>query len=170
MGFLEDLMAFLEQNQTDPVFYLLILFVFSILVAIILPIPIEIALIWNPSVPYFLKALVLGAGKGVGSLAVFVLGLKVEPAIRKWSKYRSFKWILDKCESFVARYGYIALYIILSIPLMTDTVPIYLFSIFNKEGTAMEWRMFGLVNFFAGVTRAAILWVLLMAFGIDLFR
>jgi len=169
MGFLEDLMAFLEQNQADPVVYLLILFVFSVLVAVVLPIPIEIALIWNPSVPYVLKAAVLGAGKGVGSLAVFALGLKVEPVVRKWSKYRTFKVILDKCEAFVARYGYVALYVILSIPLMTDTIPIYLFSIFNKEGTAMEWRLFGLVNFFAGITRAAILWLLFAAFGINLF-
>lgn len=169
MGLLEDLMAFLEQNQADPVVYLLILFVFSVLVAIILPIPIELGLIWNPSAPFALKAIVLGAGKSVGSLGVFALGLKVEPIVRRWSKYRTFKWILDKCEAFVERYGYVALYIILSIPLMTDTIPLYLFSIFNKEGRAMEWRLFGIVNFLAGVTRAAILWLLLAAFGLNLF-
>lgn len=162
-------MSFLQQNQADPVVYLLILFFFSVLVAIILPIPIEIGLIWNPSVPFFVKALVLGAGKAVGSLGVFALGLKIEPVVHRWSKYRTFKWILDKSEAFVAKYGYVALYVILSIPLMTDTIPLYLFSIFNKEGKAMEWKLFGLVNFLGGVTRAAILWVLLTAFGINLF-
>jgi len=169
MGWIEDLMGFLQSYETDPALYLLILFLFSIAVAVILPIPIEIALLWNPSVPFWLKAIVLGAGKAVGSIGVFGLGLKIEPIIQKWSKYRSFRWILEKSERFVEKYGYFALYIILSIPGMTDTIPIYIFSIFNKEGKAMEWRKFALVNFLAGVTRAAILWILLEALGIDLF-
>jgi ABC-type maltose transport system permease subunit len=52
---------------------------------------------------------------------------------------------------------------------MSDTVPIYIFSVFNKEGKRFNMKYFMLVNFFAGVTRAVILYVLAELFGINLF-
>ena len=167
MGFIEDLGSFLEMYLGDPVVYVLILFIFSILVAVILPIPIEIWIFWPTPVPVAIRALVLGAGKGVGSLAVFALGMKLETFIRRWSKYKWFRWFLEKSERFVAKYGYFALFILLSIPFMTDTIPLYLFSIFNKDGKAMNWKIFFVVNFLAGVTRVGILWLAGIALGID---
>lgn len=164
-----DLMEFLLQFQTDPVIYLLIFFVFAILVAIILPIPVELGLFWNPLVPYWIKALVLGAGKAIGCLAAFEIGFKLEPKIRSWERFKWFKRFMEKMEWFVQKYGYSALYVILSIPGMTDTVPLYLFSMFNKEGKAMNWKLFALTNFLAGITRAALLWILLTIFNINLF-
>ncbi|MDH4123340.1 MAG: VTT domain-containing protein [Thermoplasmata archaeon] len=164
-----DLLQFLWDYQTDPLIYLLILFLFSIAVAIVLPIPVEIGLIWNPLVPFWLKSLVLGAGKAVGSMAVFGIGLKLEPKIRSWSRFKWFKWFVTKSEAFVERYGYLALYVILSIPIMTDTVPLYIFSLLNKEGKAMSLRFFTLTNFLAGINRASLLGLLFYALGINLF-
>jgi membrane protein YqaA with SNARE-associated domain len=164
-----DFLQFLLQFETDPVLYLLLFFVFAMLVAIILPIPVELGLILNPAVPYWIKAVVLGAGKAVGSIAVFGIGIKLEPKIRSWERFKWFKYFMEKMEWFVGKYGYFALYVLLSIPGMTDTVPIYLFSLFNKEGKAMNWKLFALTNFLAGITRATILWVLFTMFNVDLF-
>lgn len=164
-----DFIAWLQEFQTDPILYLVIFFFFCVGAAIILPIPVELGLILEPMIPYPIKAIVLGLGKGVGSMAVFELGMKLEPKIRSWRRWKWFRWLFDKCETFVARYNYYALYVILSIPLMLDTVPIYIFSLANKNGKALEVKWFAVTNFFAGVTRAAVLWVLFEAFGINLF-
>jgi len=165
-----DLMNWLQSLGNDPLAYLIIFFIFCVAAAIILPIPVELGLLFGEVVPYPIKAIVLGLGKGIGSMAVFELGLKLEPKIRSWRRWRWFRWLFDKCEAFVAKYNYYALYVILSIPLMLDTVPIYLFSLANKEGKSLEIKWFAVTNFFAGVTRAAILWVLFYILGIDLFQ
>lgn len=164
-----DFIGWLQTFQTDPLLYLVIFFLFCVAAAIILPIPVELGLILEPALPYPIKAIVLGLGKGVGSMAVFEIGMKLEPKIRSWRRWRWFRWLFDKCEAFVAKYNYYALYVILSIPLMLDTVPIYIFSLANKNGKALEVKWFAVTNFFAGVTRAAILWVVLEAFHINLF-
>jgi len=165
-----ELMNWLESLGNDPLAYLLIFFIFCVAAAIILPIPVELGLLFGVSVPYPIKAIVLGLGKGVGSVAVFEIGMKLEPKIRSWRRWRWFRWLFDNCEKFVAKYNYYALYVILSIPLMLDTVPIYIFSLANKNGKALEVKWFAVTNFFAGVTRAAILWVLLEAFKVNLFN
>lgn len=165
-----ELMNWLESLGNDPLAYIVIFFIFCVAAAIILPIPVELGLLFGGSVPYLIKAIVLGLGKGVGSVAVFEIGLKLEPKIRSWRRWRWFRWLFDNCEKFVAKYNYYALYVILSIPLMLDTVPIYIFSLANKNGKALEVKWFAVTNFFAGVTRAAILWVLLEAFNVNLFN
>jgi hypothetical protein len=164
-----ELMNWLESLGNDPLAYIIIFFIFCAAAAIILPIPVELGLLFGGSVPYLIKAIVLGLGKGVGSMAVFEIGMKLEPKIRSWRRWRWFRWLFDNCEKFVAKYNYFALYIILSIPLMLDTVPIYIFSLANKNGKALEVKWFAVTNFLAGVTRAAILWVVLEAFHINLF-
>jgi membrane protein YqaA with SNARE-associated domain len=164
-----DLMQWLASLGNDPLAYLIIFFIFCVAAAIILPIPVELGLLFGEVVPYPIKAIVLGLGKGVGSVAVFEIGMKLEPKIRSWSRWRWFKWLFEMCEKFVAKYNYYALYVILSIPLMLDTVPIYIFSLANKNGKALEVKWFAVTNFFAGVTRAAILWLLLEALGWNLF-
>ncbi len=52
---------------------------------------------------------------------------------------------------------------------MVDTIPVYIFSVFNREGKVLELKYFALVNFLGGVTRAFFLYVLFEAFGIHLF-
>lgn len=167
--YIGELMGYLEANQTDPVTYLVILFLLCIATAIILPIPIEIALIWNPTLFFPIKALTLGLGKGTGAIAVFLIGAKVEHAVKRFEKWGWFKWLLVKSEAFVRRFGIFALYVMMSIPGMIDTIPLYLFSIFNQEGKLIGLRDFALVNVLAGVNRAMLIFAILEIFGIELF-
>jgi len=221
--YLDQLMDFLMNNQADPGTYLLIFFLLSVAAAIILPIPIEFALIWNPGMFFPVKALVLGLGKGVGAIVVFYIGAKITRTLRRLSGRRFFGWVLRKAdavmgriesavqrsggspalgrtvsahvpvkrslerafgrppegqapgwlsaksERFVRRYGIVAMYVIMSIPGMIDTVPLYLFSILNEEGTLMRLRDFAIANFLAGVNRAFIIFAVLELLGIRLF-
>ena len=166
---LQQLMDYLMSHQADPATYILIFFLFVVAAAVFLPIPIEIALIWNPSVFFPVKALVMGLGKGTGAIAVYFIGAKVEGAVTRFSRWGWFKWLVVKSEAFVRRYGIFAMYIIMSIPGMIDTIPLYLFSIFNKEGTLIRMRDFALANFLAGINRAFIIYALLELAGIRLF-
>ncbi|HIJ17834.1 MAG TPA: hypothetical protein HA364_08680 [Thermoplasmata archaeon] len=169
MGFWDQLIDLLSQHEADPVVYLLLFFVFCILAAIILPIPIEIFLVIDPTVPFALKALVMGLGKGTGAVAVFYIGPAIEPAIRRFSSWRWFKWLLNMCEKLVRRFGSIGLYVIMSIPGMIDTIPLYLFSILNKEGHFMTLRDFVIANVLAGINRAMLIYTLFFVFGIEMF-
>ena len=169
MGFWDQLIDLLSQHEADPVVYLLLFFVFCILAAIILPIPIEIFLVIDPTVPFVLKALVMGLGKGTGAVAVFYIGPAIEPAIRTFSRWRWFKWLLDMCEKLVRRFGSLGLYVIMSIPGMIDTIPLYLFSVLNKEGHFMTLRDFTIANILAGINRAMLIYTLFFVFGIELF-
>jgi hypothetical protein len=61
------------------------------------------------------------------------------------------------------------MYVIMSIPGMVDTIPLYLFSILNEEGTLMRLRDFALANFLAGINRAFLIFAILELLGIRLF-
>jgi len=170
---LSDLIGMLESFLGDPAVYLFLVFGYSILVAIILPIPIEIALIWpllKGELPYFAAVvLVMAIGKTLGALFVLFLGIKVEKTVYYWS--RKSKWfgkLVHYFSLFVKKTGFIGLYIILSIPLMTDTVPIYIYSIFHEEGKKPSRVKFGMSNFFAAITRAVIIAVVVTLFGVQL--
>ncbi|MEW5748681.1 MAG: hypothetical protein AB1793_07885 [Candidatus Thermoplasmatota archaeon] len=166
MGFWDQLTELLSQHQADPLVYLLIFFAFCVVAAIALPIPIEVMLVVNPTVSFPLKALVMGLGKGAGALAVFYIGAKVGDVLR-FSHWGWFRWILAKSEVFVRRFGTIALYVIMSIPFMLDSVPLYLFSILNKEGHFMTLRDFVFANFLAGINRAILVYMLFYELGFD---
>ncbi|MCX6653171.1 MAG: hypothetical protein NT137_07475 [Methanomassiliicoccales archaeon] len=169
MDLISELMNFLTQISANPLEYSIVLYVYSILAAVILPIPVEFGLFLSASVSIIIKALILGAGKATGSILVFYLGVKVEGPVRSWSRrFRWFKWLVDKMEWLVNKLSYVGLYIILSIPLMVDTVPVYLFSIFNKEGKTLQLRYFALANFLAGFTRAMIVFTVFEIMGIKL--
>ncbi len=161
----QQFIDFLETHQADPTTFLASLFVFSILAAVVLPIPIESALVFTPSgVPILVAALVLGLGKGVGAMAVFVIGAKIEKAILSFKRFGWFRWLLNKSEAFVRRFGYLALYLIMSVPFMSDTIPLYVFSLLNKEGKLMKIHWFALVNVAAGTTRGLIFLILIKGF------
>jgi hypothetical protein len=220
-GFWDSLIDVLSAYQADPLTYLLIFFGFCIAAAIILPIPIEIFLVIDPVVPYPLKALVMGLGKGVGAFVVYYIGYAIDHLAHKfreatWMKQlrvlsdavlrrspfiagvvgsqsymevrrklrdmtRSeglnkgalswgwIKWLMRGSEKLVRKYGYPAMFVIMAIPGMIDTVPLYIFSILNKEGTLMTMRGFVLTNIAAGITRAAIIWLVFYIFGIEIF-
>lgn len=222
-GFWESLTDVLSAYQADPLTYLLIFFLFVIAAAIVLPIPIEIFLVIDPAVPYPLKALVMGLGKGVGAYAVYYIGFAIDrlgrllatslwvnkpmefartaarespfltrlirsPASRKMrSNLRKLvrernqdgggsmnwgwmKWMMRGSEKLVRKYGYPAMFVIMAIPGMVDTVPLYIFSILNKEGTLMTWRGFVITNIAAGIVRAVLIWLIFFALGIEIFN
>jgi len=50
--------------------------------------------------------------------------------------------------------GIFAIYLLNSVPIMSDTVINYLFSILNKDGKLIDVRLFVLSNFLAGINRA----------------
>ena len=220
-GFWDSLIDVLSAYQADPLTYLLVFFLFCVAAAILLPIPIEIFLVIDPVVPYPLKALVMGLGKGTGAYAVYYIGYMIDhiahtiagrkrvkrllglalvpfkrsPLLSKVFDSENLKalraklikllrerrrpqgamswgwirWMMRHSEKLVRRYGYPAMFVIMAIPGMIDTVPLYIFSILNKEGTLMTWRGFVLVNIAAGITRAAIIWLIFYAFGIEIF-
>jgi membrane protein DedA with SNARE-associated domain len=153
----DQLRDFLISRSGDPATFLVSLFVFSIGATIILPIPVESVLVFVPeNMPFIIPALAVGLGKGVGAIVVFFIGAKVEQVVLGFGKWGWFKWLLDKSEKFVRRYGYFALFAIMVIPFMTDTIPLYVFSLLNKEGKLMRLRLFVLVNILAGIARASI--------------
>lgn len=235
---IEQLMDYLSANQTDPLTYLLYFFIFSVAAAIILPIPIEIGLIWNPDVFFPIKALDLGLGKAVGAIAVFYIPIliagtakrlerrgplrrllnflritaeksgvnrlriyrvigdlreAIKAALKKSGISRSriygkikadhatpmatapvprwgwIRWLARKSEVLVRKHGVLAMYVLLSIPGMLDTVILYVFAIINMNRTVMTLRDFALANLLAGINRAFIIWALLEILGIDLF-
>jgi len=167
-----DLIAFLEEVLWNPVLFFPLLFLYSVLVAVILPIPIEFALIWpllsGDFMLFVAATLVIAAGKTVGAWAIFFLGIRVEDNIRRWSeKYRFWRKFVELMIRFVQRTRHLGLLILLSIPLMTDTVPIYIYSLFNTEGETLSMSVFLGVNFLAAVIRSAIIAVLFLAFGFE---
>jgi hypothetical protein len=231
---IDQLLNFLSANQTDPMTYLLFFFLFSVAAAVILPIPIEIGLIWNPGTFFPIKALDMGLGKAVGSIVVFLIPLIVV-RILKWRPVRHFtnalreaggksgisrlrtyratgdlmeavktalrksgidrsrifgkmkenqskapgvaqmprwgwlRWIGRKSEALVRKHGVIAVYVLLSIPGMVDTVILYIFAIINANRTVMTLRAFALANFLAGINRAFIIYAVLEILGVRLF-
>lgn len=165
---------FLNNLYNNPLAFTLVVFVYAILVAVILPIPIEIALLlpisdhrWGYLAGV---AIALAAGKTVGAALIFVLGLRVEGTIRKWSdRWRFARWFVAKAQKFVARTRIPGLYVILSIPLMPDTITIYLYSLFNPEGKALERNMFLSANFLAALNRTAFVVIAYLIFDATLF-
>ena len=167
-----DLVNFLLGAYSAPFVFLPLVFVYAVAIAVVLPIPIELSLV-KPILDQdwgylFWIALALAAGKMVGSWLIFYLGVRVENGIRWWSaKWEFAKWFVEKADLFVQKTGYLGLYFLLSIPLMSDTIPIYLYSLFNKEGKALERNLFLLANFLAALNRVSIL-AGLFVIGVDL--
>lgn len=165
-----DLMGILWQAATNPISYSIIFFIYVVLAAVILPIPVEIGL-FNPYMHPVLLIFILAFGKGVGSLIVFEIGTKARGEIKTVSVSNSFiKKLLDYSEWFVKKWGYYGLLIVLSTPLMIDSISLYLFSLLNPEekGEGMDRRWFMIVNIIAGTIRGIITLAVFYYIGIKL--
>src|SRR5439155_6733346 len=98
-----DLIQVLNDAYNTPWLYMLLAFVYAVLVALILPIPIEIALLlplihgrWGYLTGI---ALAIAAGKPGGAWLIFLLGLNLEGSVRKWSdRWRVARWFVAKPE------------------------------------------------------------------------
>lgn len=167
-SFLGGLMHYLETSASDPLSFSIILLFYTILATVFLPIPVEIGLFFSPATPVAVKILVMGLGKMIGSMLVFSIGLKLGDRVRCWST--DWKWfgaLVRGCEWMVKRFHYLGLYLILSLPLMTDTVPLYVFSMFNDQGV-LNFKWFAVTSFLAGITRGSIVFMAFYAMGIRL--
>ncbi len=161
-------MDILKGLSDDPVVYGLVFLLYAVAATVFLPIPVELGLWFSPETSIFIKGLILGAGKATGSIIVFKLGDAVSGRLyRLMTKGKLTQRFMNLMRSFVAHTRYYGLYIILSIPGMLDTVPMYLFSLFNQKGL-MNLRYFALTNFLAGITRAALAILLFEFLGIML--
>lgn len=166
-----DLLNILSGLVQDPILYSIFFFVYVVLAAVILPIPVEIGL-FNPFINPVLLIFILAIGKGIGALIVFEIGKKLRSLLKKITKSPKItKKIIYYCELFVKKYGYFGLFIIMSTPLMIDSASLYLFSILNskKNGKrAMARNWFVLINIFAGAVRGGIIIILAYMIGIKL--
>lgn len=157
-----EILCFIVAN---PLIYFLVVFAFSIAVAIILPIPIEIALLIPFAIEDWMLFIVavfgVAAGKAAGAGLVFVLGIRVERAIERWAhKSRIVERILKALERFVRRTGSIGLFVLLSTPFMSDTAVLYFYALFNEEGKTIDRWHFVVSNFIAGVARVCVFFLL----------
>ena len=166
-----DLIGILLGATQDPIAYSIIFFIYVILAVLILPIPVEIGL-FNPYIHPALLICILALGKGAGSAIAFEIGTGVRGALKKKSRGTPLtKKIIAWCEHFVKKYGYYGLFIIMSTPLMVDSVTVYIFSLLNPKDDgrmAMIRKWFVLLNMAAGAVRGIIILLVASFFSIRL--
>jgi membrane protein YqaA with SNARE-associated domain len=167
-----DLIGILLNTIGNPYLYSIIFFLYVISASIFLPIPVEIGL-FNPYIHPALLITILAIGNGCGSLIVFYIGTGVrKTAKKKWTlKSQRIKQLVTSFENFVKKHGAAGLYVFMSIPLMVDTLPLYLFSILNAEEDgkrALSKKKFVLINILAGATRGTIVIVVYYVLKIKL--
>jgi membrane protein YqaA with SNARE-associated domain len=167
-----DLIEILTQSYQDPIIYSLLFFIYTILAAVILPIPVEIGL-FNPNVHPLILISILAIGKGVGAGIVFIIGAKIRSLLKRMNSSSILtKKILYYCEKFVIKYGNIGLFIVMSIPLMIDSVSLYLFSLLNPKEESGKYvlaqRRFIMINIGAGLVRGSIIMIVFWLFQVRL--
>jgi len=144
-------------TSDEFVVYLLLLFVYSVATTVALPLPVEPLLLLYPEITPIVKAMVLGLGKGVGAIAVFLIGHKVNAWLERWmTRWPLGSKILRALEKFVRKTGVIGLGILLSIPFMSDTAVNYFYSVLNEEGRAISRTQFVLANIVGGGIRTLV--------------
>jgi len=166
-----DLIGILLNAVGNPYLYSIIFFFYVLSTMIFLPIPVEIGLL-NPYIHPALLITILAIGSGCGSLIVYYIGTGVRKTAKKWTlKSKKIKQFITSSENFVKKYGAVGLYVFMSIPLMIDTLPLYLFSILNAEENgkrALSKKKFVLINILAGATRGTIVIVVYYVLKIKL--
>lgn len=123
---------------------LVIIFVYSFLIAFILPGPSEVVLAApldlgvRYGVTLGIIVLVSAVGKTVGSIVAFRVGHEVKesgPVLRalRRSPIDVVKWSERKAVVLAKQYGYLGLAIGLSIPFFPDTISIYAFTVLEED-------------------------------------
>ena len=152
---------------------LLIVGVYSFLIAFVLPLPSEVVLLAPLDLGLGLEGrLVLimavsGAGKAAGSLVAFHLGQEAKragPVVRylRRSRFDVMEWSERKTVELAQKWGYVGLAVALSVPFFPDTLSIYAFSILEESYTKFAaaafagsvGRLLVTVVFFGGVAAA----------------
>ncbi|MFB6188628.1 MAG: YqaA family protein [Halapricum sp.] len=133
------------ETATGPL-GLLLIGLYSFLIAFVLPLPSELVLApatrmhlgIGTGATLGLIMLVSGIGKAVGSLFAFHIGQEAKqsgPVIRflRQSRFDVLEWSEKTTVQLVQRFGYVGLAIMLSIPFFPDTISIYAFSVLQKD-------------------------------------
>jgi len=141
----EDLVRWVE-NSSGPL-ALVTVFVYSFLIAFILPGPSEIVLgvAETPiliGTPYWLRLvliiLVSAAGKAAGSVVAFHIGQEaksagpIERRVRN-SRFDLYEWSEKTAVKLARKYGYAGLAVALSVPFFPDTISIYAFAVLEED-------------------------------------
>ncbi|MFB6307858.1 MAG: YqaA family protein [Haloarculaceae archaeon] len=150
-------------TATGPV-GLMIIGIYSFLIAFILPLPSEIVLAPAGSMRLGLSysatlvviMVVSGLGKAVGSLVAFHIGQEAKqsgPIIRflRRSRFDIVEWTENRTVEMARRWGYVGLALALSVPGVPDTLSVYAFSILEED-----YLKFGLATFAGSVGRLLI--------------
>jgi membrane protein YqaA with SNARE-associated domain len=132
-------------TATGPV-GLLVIWVYSFLIAFVLPLPSEVVLppaealslglpVW---LNYVVVIVVSGFGKAAGSVFAFHIGQEAKesgPILRllRRSRFDVLEWSENKVVQLSKRFGYIGLAIALSVPGFPDTLSIYAFSVLEED-------------------------------------
>ncbi len=114
---------------------LLLVFLYEVGAAVILPTPTELPLISYKWLPLGWMILFAVAGKTIGSYLVFFLGdrLKNTQRYHRWvDRHRILQTLTAWSERFVRRYGVFAVFLLLCIPGFPDTVSLYLFALVGR--------------------------------------
>jgi membrane protein YqaA with SNARE-associated domain len=138
---------------------LVIIFIYSFLIAFVLPLPSEVVLLapLKLGLSYELKLAVIilasGAGKAVGSLFAFAIGQEAKqsgPLLRllRRSRFDVIAWSEKQTVSLAQKYGYVGLAMALCVPGFPDTLSIYAFSVLEEN-----YINFAAATFVGGVGR-----------------
>jgi len=159
-GALEALRAAVETAVGPQA--LVVVFVYSFLIAIVLPLPSEVVLFaqLGDNVPreteLGLIMLVSGAGKALGSVVALRLGHEAKqsgPVIRllERSRFDVVAWSEAKTVQIAREYGFIGLALALCVPGFPDTLSIYGFTVLEED-----YLKFGIATFAGSVGRLVV--------------
>ncbi len=143
---------------------LVIIFVYSFLIAFALPGVSEVVLVapLELGLPYWGKMaviiLVSGVGKAAGSVFAFHIGQEAKesgPIIRalRRSRFDIIEWSERKTVGIARKYGYAGLAMALCVPGFPDTISIYAFAVLERD-----YVKFALATFVGSVGRL-VLWL-----------
>lgn len=150
-----------------------IIFVYSFLIAFVLPGPSEVVLVAPldlglPSWAHLPSIMLVSAtGKAAGSVLAFHIGQEVKQSgpITRWlrrSRWDVLEWSEKRSVLLAQRYGYGGLAIALSVPFFPDTISIYAFAVLERDYTKFAaatflgslGRLVVTAGFFGGLSTA----------------
>ncbi|MFB6145046.1 MAG: YqaA family protein [Candidatus Nanohaloarchaea archaeon] len=137
----------------------MLVFIYSFLVAVILPLPSEIVLaapigLGMTEMQRLVALMVVsGLGKALGSLVALQAGMTAKKAGKKSglaekTGFDLVAWSQSKTFQAVRKYGYIGMAMALSVPFFPDTISIYAFSVLEND-----WLRFTAAAFVGSVGR-----------------
>ena len=121
-----------------------IVFLYSFLIAFVLPGPSEIVLAaplelgLSPATRTALIVLVSSVGKAAGSVVAFRVGKSVRSSdpVVSWlrrSRFEVIEWSEKRTVEIARKYGYVGLALALCVPFFPDTISVYAFAVIEED-------------------------------------